>query len=149
MSGYTAFQRPFVPGHQGGRTTCFITCGREGFTTADEYDEIEARFIAGVKCLFGSDCRTPVVINPIRPTSSVDWEEIIVAPRDTLSGLAKNHYGSFEYWPLLWDANRATIGPNPNLLIPGQRLKVPYFSGFTLAQLVEATRRAPTWRNYH
>jgi len=90
-----------------------------------------------------------VVIKP-RPPPVPDfdeYEDIVIVSGDTLSGLAKKHYGSLEYWPLLWDANRLSVD-NPNRLVPGRLLKVPYFSKFTLAELLDATRRAPTWRQY-
>ncbi len=29
------------------------------------------------------------------------------------------------YWPALYDLNRAVIGPDPNLILPGQRLVLP------------------------
>ena len=41
VSGFTALQRPALPGDEGGRTTCFITCTREGQTTADEVDKVQ------------------------------------------------------------------------------------------------------------
>jgi nucleoid-associated protein YgaU len=93
---------------------------------------------------------TPIVINPIPPGSKTGSgsKEIVVAAGDTLSSLANKHYGSMQYWPLLWDANRAIIGPNPNRVFPGRRLNVPDFSSFTAAQLMEAKRRFPTWRSY-
>ena len=43
VSGYTALQRPGIPGYEGGRTTCYITCTRQGRTTADSVDEIQLR----------------------------------------------------------------------------------------------------------
>jgi hypothetical protein len=73
---------------------------------------------------------------------------VVVAAGDTLSGLAAKYYGTVEYWPLLWDANRKVVGPNPNRISPGMRLSVPPLSSFTQAQLADARRRFPTWRNY-
>jgi len=49
---------------------------------------------------------------------------------------------------LLWDMNRNLVGPNPNRIPPGMRLNVPPLSSFTQAQLADARRRFPTWRNY-
>jgi hypothetical protein len=74
---------------------------------------------------------------------------VTVVPGDTLSGLAKTHYGTFEYWPLLWDANRSAVGPNPNRLRPGISLRIPPLSSFNPEQLADARRRFPTWRDYH
>ncbi|MBI4578772.1 MAG: LysM peptidoglycan-binding domain-containing protein, partial [Planctomycetes bacterium] len=75
-------------------------------------------------------------------------QTITVARGDTLSGLAKTHYGAFEYWPLLWDANRSTIGANPNVLTSGMKLNVPPFNSFSPEQLADARRRHPTWKNF-
>lgn len=52
VSGFTALQRPGVPGDEGGRTTCFITCTREGRTTADDFDEKQLEFMAWVRRQF-------------------------------------------------------------------------------------------------
>lgn len=43
VSGFTALQRPGVPGDEGGRTTCYITCARQGRTTADAVDDVQLR----------------------------------------------------------------------------------------------------------
>jgi hypothetical protein len=80
--------------------------------------------------------------------ADVGARTITVVRGDTLSGLAKAHYGAFEYWPLLWDANRSTIGDNPNLIRAGMKLNVPPFNSFSKAQLDDARRRHPTWKNY-
>jgi nucleoid-associated protein YgaU len=90
---------------------------------------------------------TSIVINPIPPGSKTGdgSKEIVVMAGDTLSGLANKHYGSMEYWPLLWDA---TVGPNPNRIFPVRRLSVPDLSRFTAAQLMDARRRFPKWRSY-
>lgn len=44
---------------------------------------------------------------------------------DTLWGLAHHYYGNAFRWPVIYDANRAQIGPNPHRLRPGQRLRIP------------------------
>lgn len=44
---------------------------------------------------------------------------------DTLSGIAKSHYGAASRWRDIYAANRAVIGPNPNLIHPGQALTLP------------------------
>lgn len=75
--------------------------------------------------------------------------KVTVAPGDTLSGLALKHYGTVEYWPLIWDANRETVGENPNRIHPGMQLVIPSLSAFGTAEKENARRRHPTWRNYH
>lgn len=44
---------------------------------------------------------------------------------DTLSAIALEFYGDGTLWPLIYAANRATIGGNPDLIFPQQRLAVP------------------------
>jgi hypothetical protein len=73
---------------------------------------------------------------------------LVVASGDTLSALARKHYGSVEYWPLLWDANRSTVGSNPNRISPGMRLNVPPLRSFTQLQLADARQRFSSWRAF-
>jgi hypothetical protein len=51
----------------------------------------------------------------------------VVKVGDTLSGIAKRELGSSSRWPDIYriPANRATIGSNPGLIRPGQRLVMP------------------------
>jgi LysM repeat protein len=44
---------------------------------------------------------------------------------ETLSGIAKAEYGDAGAWRVIYDANRAKIGPNPNLISVGQKLTIP------------------------
>ena len=44
---------------------------------------------------------------------------------DSLSKIAKKLYGDANSWHKLYEANKATIGDNPDLIRPGQRLNVP------------------------
>jgi LysM repeat protein len=48
--------------------------------------------------------------------------DIVVRPGDSLSGIAARYHIE---WPGLYEANRAVIGPNPDLLVPGERLRIP------------------------
>lgn len=48
-----------------------------------------------------------------------------VAAGDTLSTLAMKYYGNAALWTRIYAANRGVIGPNPNLLRPGQKLVIP------------------------
>lgn len=44
---------------------------------------------------------------------------------DSLSKIAKNHYGDANSWKKIYEANKTTIGNNPDLIKPGQRLTIP------------------------
>jgi hypothetical protein len=67
-----------------------------------------------------------------RPTSP---GAVTVRHGDTLWALAANHLGPSATnqdiaveWPRWWSANRDVIGPDPHLIRPGQRLRVPGLS---------------------
>lgn len=44
---------------------------------------------------------------------------------DTLSAIAARVYGHPDYWPTIYNANRALIGGNPNVIHPGEVLAIP------------------------
>ena len=44
---------------------------------------------------------------------------------DCLWHIAQRHYGTGGKWRVIYDANKATIGCNPNLIYPGQKLVLP------------------------
>jgi len=46
---------------------------------------------------------------------------------ETLSHLSLKYYGhaTEPYWRLIYDANKATIGDNPNHVAPGMELRIP------------------------
>lgn len=48
-----------------------------------------------------------------------------VVSGDSLSKIAKQHYGDANKWRRIYDANRQTIGDNPDLIKPGQDLVIP------------------------
>lgn len=59
-------------------------------------------------------------------------ETVVVRRGDTLWDLARRHLPAgasateiARAWPLWYAANRAVIGPDPGLLLPGQHLRVP------------------------
>lgn len=65
----------------------------------------------------------------------------------------KNIYGNSKLWPAIWDANKSAVVsappkvptaiPNPNLIYPGQVLKVPTL---TEAQKEEAMKKANSYK---
>jgi len=63
---------------------------------------------------------TAVVIH--REAAARPPADIVVRPGDSLSGIAARYHIE---WPGLYEANRAVIGGNPNLLVPGERLRIP------------------------
>jgi nucleoid-associated protein YgaU len=49
----------------------------------------------------------------------------VVGPEDSLTSIALAVYGDGNKWEIIYAANRALIGPDPNLIIDGTRLVVP------------------------
>ena len=54
-------------------------------------------------------------------TASTIYE---VKPGDSLSKIAKAHYGKASDWQRIFEANRDIV-KDPDLIKPGQRLKIP------------------------
>ena len=48
-----------------------------------------------------------------------------VRPDDSLSTIAKQHYGKASKWALIYEANRSAIGPDPDVLQEGMKLTLP------------------------
>ncbi len=49
----------------------------------------------------------------------------VVVKGDSLSKIAKREYGDAQQWRRIYDANRDIIGSNPDLIHPGQALRLP------------------------
>jgi LysM repeat protein len=62
---------------------------------------------------------------PAAVPSATASDEYIVAEGDTLRSIAQQVYGDAEQWPRIYAANRDTIGPDPDTLSAGTRLRIP------------------------
>ena len=63
---------------------------------------------------------------PPQPTPHQGEDRIyVVKPGDSLSKIARLFYGDDRLWKRIYDANKTTIGGNPNLIYPGQRFVIP------------------------
>jgi hypothetical protein len=65
-----------------------------------------------------------------REAAATPPADIVVRAGDSLSGIAARYHIE---WPGLYEANRSVIGGNPNLLVPGEHLRIP--SAATAARL--------------
>jgi nucleoid-associated protein YgaU len=67
---------------------------------------------------------------PINPSgtgtsgSAAADDTYVVVAGDSLSKIAKRHYGDMNQWHRIFEANRDQIS-NPDLIHPGQKLKLP------------------------
>lgn len=60
---------------------------------------------------------------------------------DSLSIIAGKYLSDVLLWPLIYDANKAKIGPNPNLINIGLTLSIPDINQFTPGELTAARTR--------
>jgi len=61
-----------------------------------------------------------------RPTASPPPDQhVVVAPGDSLWSIAVERLGSGAAWQRLYAVNRAVVGADPDLIHPGQRLRLP------------------------
>lgn len=58
-------------------------------------------------------------------TSAATGETYTVASGDSLSKIAKNHYGDAAKWHQIYEANKDLIGNNPDHIEVGQVLTLP------------------------
>jgi nucleoid-associated protein YgaU len=49
----------------------------------------------------------------------------VVKPGDSLSKISKDVYDNAGLYKKIYEANKDTIGPNPDVIKPGQRLAIP------------------------
>jgi nucleoid-associated protein YgaU len=61
---------------------------------------------------------------PETPAAGGAAETYTVKPGDSLSKIARHHYGDATKWHAIFDANRDQLD-NPDLIHPGQVLKLP------------------------
>ena len=57
-------------------------------------------------------------------TTSTSGTTYVVKPGDSLSRIARAHYGDADQWRRIYEANRDQI-KDPDLIHPGQSLKIP------------------------
>ena len=60
-----------------------------------------------------------------RVDNSVQPKTYTVKSGDCLWNIAKKYYGSGSSYTKIYEANKGTIGGNPNLIYPGQVLTIP------------------------
>jgi nucleoid-associated protein YgaU len=76
---------------------------------------------SNVKSGSSSTAPPPAAPAPAAPAPQIH----VVAPGDSLWKIAKKVYGKGNLWPQIYDANKETIGGNPDLIKPGQKLVIP------------------------
>ncbi len=62
---------------------------------------------------------------PAAEPAAATGDKYTVKGGDSLSKIAKAHYGDAQKWHQIYDANKALIGDNPDMIHPGQELTLP------------------------
>ena len=68
------------------------------------------------------------VVHRTAATAPADADTYVVRPGDSLSSIALAHPGTGsldERWRAIWWANRDVVGDDPDLILPGQALRLP------------------------
>jgi len=64
-----------------------------------------------------------------------------VVSGDSLSLISGRKYGDVLLWPIVYDANKSTIGSDPNRIYPGQKFTIPNIQSYSSSQLASARSR--------
>jgi nucleoid-associated protein YgaU len=77
-----------------------------------------------------SPAASPVVVVPASsptpaPAAEVEGESHTVGEGETLATIAERYYEDSAAWRKIYDANKDTIGDNPDSIKIGQTLKIP------------------------
>ncbi len=72
-----------------------------------------------------ADGTTDFFGNADKTADTTTGETYTVVSGDSLSKIAKNHYGDASKWHQIYDANKAVVGSNPDLIEVGQVLTLP------------------------
>ncbi len=110
------------PSNPGNRPQCNCSCGCKGDVTNWDYvwEPVKPRSSALPPAIPPKPApAAPVVPPPVVPKTHT------VAAGETLSKIAVKYYGSANLWTKIYNANKAVIGPNANLIKPGTKLTIP------------------------
>ena len=69
-----------------------------------------------------------------------------VVQGDSLSLITEKLWGDILLWPILYKKNSAEIGPNHNLIHPGQTLAIPNLQSYSRPELEQARQEGKNWR---
>ena len=68
---------------------------------------------------------------PLKESLIREEEEYTTVEGDTLSGIAQKQYGDSHMWPIIYLANKAQIGGDPDLISPEMTFVIPDASEFS------------------
>jgi len=101
-----------------------------GGEPGDVYYDLNCRTWREVKVRTVAEAAAPAASPGIaqqrpRPDTKPVPKTYTVKPGDSLWKIAKLQLGSGSKWESVYEANRETVGPDPNKIFPGQKLVLP------------------------
>lgn len=91
------------------------------------YGQCESQAVKEKAVLLAGNVKGVEKVNDVyltAPPAKEETEYYEVKPGDTLSKIAKKYYGNAMKYPVIFEANREII-KDPNLIYPGQKLRIP------------------------
>jgi len=89
--------------------------------TADSAEAMEKAVLMAGNVQGVSEVKADGVSAPPQPATV---EYYVIQKGDSLSAIAKRYYGNAKDYPRIFDANREVI-KNPDLIYPGQKIRIP------------------------
>jgi len=103
--------------------TSKLTKGLTGTDPGQEFKDAVTLWCKNHGFSLPSPAPAPAPPKPPKPGQKTNT--YVVVSGDYLSKIAQTFYGNGNLWPKIYDANKDVIGPNPNLIFPGQTLVIP------------------------
>jgi nucleoid-associated protein YgaU len=108
---------------------CLSACGGGGGaqpTAASSGATNAAPVASPPRPALASPSPSPAAVSASPSPSLAPGEQVYeVQPGDTLLSISEQFYGDATQWQKIYDANRDVIGPNPDQLRVGMRLRIP------------------------
>jgi len=117
-----------VPPNRSNRPQCKCTCPYDGSVVNWDYvwEPWKSRDKAvSPKLVLPAPAAPAPAPAPAPSPAGVSPKTCVVMPGDSLAKIAAKVYGNPAQWSKIYEANKAVIGPNPNLIKPGQTLIIP------------------------
>ena len=113
-----------TPSNPGNRPQCKCTCPCKGSVVSWDYvwEPVKPRATA-IGPTPPAKPAPPPPPPPVVPVPGV--KTYMVVAGDSLSKIAAKMYGNPSQWQKIYEANKSVIGPNPNVIKPGQKLVIP------------------------
>lgn len=94
-----------------------------------------------------ADLKPPVDYVPRKPRERYPGtRRVMVQKGQSLSLITLREWDDALLWPLLYDANRETIGEDHNQIRPGMQLTLPSIANLSQAEIASVRERGRDWR---